>query len=104
MQKTRNECDSLMVPDEITKRSFNTDTLRVAAKEVCDVIMMQCNERFNFTKHLEASNLLCVDNFPSYVKKFPKSYLAAANVAYSSLDKNGVPFISTKKARRLKSE
>ena len=90
MQKTRNECDSLMLPDEITKRSFNTDTLRVAAKEVCDVIMMQCNERFNFTKHLEASNLLCVDNFPSYVKKFPKPYLDAATVAYPSLDKNAL--------------
>ena len=77
-----------MVPHEITKRSFNIDTLRVDAKEICDVIMMQCRERFTFTNHLEASNLLCVTNFPSYVKKFPKKYLEAAAVAYPSLDKN----------------
>ena len=86
----QNNFDALVMPSGLMKRSFNIDTMRVTAKEVCDVIMMQCNERFNFTKHLEASNLLCVDNFPSYVKKFPKPYLDAATVAYPSLDKNAL--------------
>ena len=90
IQKIRTEINSIVVPHEITKRSFNIDTLRVAAKEICDVIMMQCRERFTFTNHLEASNLLCVANFPSYVKNFPKKYLEAAAVAYPSLDKNSL--------------
>ena len=67
IQKIRDNCDTLMVPPEITKRNFNIDTLRVNARGICDVIMMQCRERFSFTKHLEASNLLCIDKFPLYV-------------------------------------
>ena len=90
IQKIRNECDTLVVPPEITKRSFNIDTLRVAAREVCDVIMMQCRERFSFTKHLEASSLLFVDNFPAYIETFPKESLEAAVAAYPCLEKNAL--------------
>ena len=87
IQKSRDGCDNLAVPPELTKRSFNIDTLRVAAKEVCDVIMLQCKERFSFTKHLQASNLLCVENFPLYNDSFPKEYLEEAVAAYPCLEK-----------------
>ena len=90
IQIIRDGCDALVVPSELMKRNFNIDTLRVAAKEVCDVIMMQCSERFSFNKHLQASNLLCVDNFPSYVKEFPKNYLEEAVAAYPSLEKDAL--------------
>ena len=40
IQIIRNACDALVVPSDLMKRSFNIDTMRVAAKEVCDVIMM----------------------------------------------------------------
>ena len=90
IQKIRDECDVLVVPPEITKRSFNIDSLRVAAREICDVIMMQCKERFSFTKHLEASSLLFVDNFPSYIKNFPKESLEEAVAAYPCLEKNAL--------------
>ena len=63
IQTIRNNCDALVVPSELMKRSFNIDTMRVAAKEVCDVIMMQCSERFSFNKHLQASNLLFCGSF-----------------------------------------
>ena len=87
IQKTRDGCDTLVVPPELTKRSFNIDTLRIAAKEVCDVIMLQCTERFSFTKHLQASNLLCVENFPLYIDSFPKEHLEEAVAAYPCLEK-----------------
>ena len=87
IQKSRNGCDNLAVPAELTKRSFNLDTLRVAAKEFCDVIMLQWKERFSFTKHLQASNLLCVENFPLYNESFPKEYLEEAVAAYPCLEK-----------------
>ena len=90
IQIIRDGCDALVVPSELMKRNFNIDTLRVAAKEVCDLIMMQCSERFSFNKHLQASNLLCVDNFPSYVKEFPKNYLEEAVASYPSLEKDAL--------------
>ena len=88
IQEIRDNCDTLViVPPEITKRSFNIDNLRVAAREICDVIMMQCQERFSFTKHLEASNLFCIEKFPSYVIEFPIQYLEQAVAAYPSLER-----------------
>ncbi|KAJ8952030.1 hypothetical protein NQ318_023471 [Aromia moschata] len=44
-------------------------------KEVCDIIICQAKERFNFTGHLVASNLLLPEKFSEYVKKFPENYL-----------------------------
>ena len=78
------------MPSELMKRSFYIDPMRVAAKEVCDVIMMQCSERFSFNKHLQASNLLFVDNFPLYVKEFPNKCLEEAVAAYPSLEKDAL--------------
>ena len=34
------------------------------AKEVCDIIVSQCNERFQFKSHLSVNQLLQKDEFP----------------------------------------
>lgn len=87
VQKLRDECDAITSPPEQKRRKFNTDR-SVAAKEVCDVILLQCRERFSFTNHLEASKLLLVNNFPVYTKDFPSNALAQAVAAYPMLEKD----------------
>ncbi|XP_042240779.1 zinc finger MYM-type protein 1-like, partial [Homarus americanus] len=89
VQKLRDECDAmvLLLPPEQKRRKFKTDKL-AAAKEVCDVILLQCRERFSFTNHLEASKLLLVNNFPVYAKNFPSNELEQAVAAYPMLEKD----------------
>src|SRR6201990_1294075 len=65
IQKIRDEYINISFPSEPKRRKFNTDR-SIAAKEVCDVILIQCRERFSFTKHLKASKLLLIDNFHEY--------------------------------------
>lgn len=59
----------------------------IAAKEVCDTIITHVNERFSFTKHLNASVLFAADKFPQMEKKFPIEHLEATVEAYPFLDK-----------------
>ena len=87
IQKIRDECDTIVSPPEPRKRKFNNDRLP-AAKEVCDVILMQCRERFSYINHLEASKLLLVNNFALYAKNFPSYELAQAVAAYPMLEKD----------------
>ena len=86
IEKIRNECHTIDVPLELPKRNFNINDLIVSAKGVCDLIMLQCNERFSFNDHLEASLLLDKDNFSNYVTKFPQSSLKKAVNAYPCLE------------------
>ena len=72
-------------PVDQRKRKIGTDRV-IAAKEVCDVIIMQCRARFSFTEHLEASKLLMVDKFQSYINEFPSDALTQAILAYPVLD------------------
>ena len=51
---------------------------------------MQCEEKFKFTNHLEASNLLCIANFPIYTNEFPQKYLDAAFDAYPFFEKGAL--------------
>ena len=90
IQKIRVECDTLVVPSELIKRNFDINDLRESAKGICDVIMLQCRERFSFTDHLEASHLLYKDNFPSYVREFPNRYLRQAVKAYPCLEQEAL--------------
>ncbi|XP_045595761.2 zinc finger MYM-type protein 1-like [Procambarus clarkii] len=87
VHKLRDECDAFVPPPEPKRRKFNTDRL-VAAKEVCDVILLQCRARFSFTNHLEASKLLLVNQFPVYTKDFPSTALVQAVAAYPMLEKD----------------
>ena len=50
-------------------------SLHVQAKEVCDVIMMQCKERFKFTGHLVAARLLQQSNYSKFSEDFPDQLL-----------------------------
>jgi hypothetical protein len=50
------------------------DEHKLEAIEVCDVIISQTKERFNFTDHLIASNLFLVENFEKYFKHSPEEY------------------------------
>ena len=56
------------------------------AKEVCDVFLLQCRERFKFTGHLEASRLLYLNNASQYTRVFPERALAHCTAAYPMLD------------------
>ena len=60
----------------------------VEAKEVCDVILLQCRERFSFCSHLEANKLLMACNFALYSINFPTRELNSTVAAYPMLDKN----------------
>ena len=51
---------------EVTQRS------KLAALEVCDVIIYHISEQFKFTDHLEASALFFATNFPDYSLNFPQ--------------------------------
>ncbi|KAJ8934952.1 hypothetical protein NQ318_021208, partial [Aromia moschata] len=57
-------------------------------KEVCDIIICQAKERFNFTGHLVASNLLLPEKFSDLLKKFPENYLKQTVESYPFLDIN----------------
>ena len=46
---------------------------RIAALEVCDIIVNSISDRFQFSGHLCASKLFFVNNFKEYDVKFPDS-------------------------------
>src|SRR6201990_1711383 len=89
IQKIRDEYINISFPSEPKRRKFNTDR-SIAAKEVCDVILIQCRERFSFTKHLEASKLFLIDNFLEYMKHFPSDALGQAVASYPMLEKENL--------------
>ena len=57
------------------------------AKEVCDVILSQCQERFQFTGHLEANRLLDSCNFTDFAKQFPVGIVNSITTFYPCLSK-----------------
>lgn len=62
------------------------DELKREAIEVCDVIISQAKERFDFTGHLVASNLFLVENFEKYFKHFPEEYFNLTINVYPYFD------------------
>ncbi|XP_042242452.1 zinc finger MYM-type protein 1-like [Homarus americanus] len=85
IQKIRDESDAVKEVASGPKRNCSGDK-SAAAKEVCDVIMKQCKERFSFVNHLAASRLLLVSNFPKYARIFPSNELEQAVKAYPMLE------------------
>jgi hypothetical protein len=73
-------------PLEFKKRKRNED-LTIFAKEVCDTICFQANERFKFTGHLSAAKLLVSEEFPLYNREFPSKELDETVLAYPILHK-----------------
>jgi len=91
IQKVRDACDSMdMRYCDIGTNSRRPEIFvecRREAKEVCDSILLQCQERFKFTGHLEASRLLECSNFNLFTKQFPLAVLNNVTSLYPCLDK-----------------
>jgi len=72
IQKVRDEVDQEDVDaGESSCKRRREENRNVAAKEVCDTILVQTLDRFQFLNHLVAAKLLDCDMFPSYQNTFP---------------------------------
>lgn len=69
------------------KRKTDNTAWKREAKEVCDVIIREAKDRFNFTGHLVASNLFSPDMFKQYTVKFPEEAVKKVCSIYSFFDK-----------------
>lgn len=63
-------------------------TRNVAAKEVCDAIIIQAIERFEFTEHLVTANLFDNANIAIYNNKFPEKLLETTVQSFLFLEKD----------------
>jgi hypothetical protein len=64
----------------------NSNSTKINAKEVCDIIIYQIQDRFAFTDHLSAANLIYRPNFQKYRKDFPQKDFEMATRCYDVLD------------------
>ncbi|XP_078506844.1 zinc finger MYM-type protein 1-like [Lissotriton helveticus] len=64
----------------------NITTLVRSAKEICDIVIVQAQERFAFTKHLGSAALLESKYFEKYNESFPEHALHEAVEAYPMLN------------------
>ena len=87
IQHIRESCDSNISPDSDARVKINNTAITAAAKEVCDVILFQCTERFKFAGHLEASRLFAKEKFSDYVVNFPVPALNETAVSYPMIEK-----------------
>lgn len=71
------EDSEVSVSEPVTKRQcveqLSNRSNRVAALEVCDMIVNNINERFQFSDHLCVSKLFLVEKFPQYCVEFPEN-------------------------------
>ena len=90
IQRIRDACDTMNM-GELAINTRHTDVCnerRRDAKEVCDVILMQCQERFCFSGHLEANRQLDSNNFGQFSHQFPDTVVNNITSLYPSLDKH----------------
>uniref|UniRef100_A0A8C5PQW2 TTF-type domain-containing protein n=1 Tax=Leptobrachium leishanense TaxID=445787 RepID=A0A8C5PQW2_9ANUR len=62
-------------------------TLNQTAKQVCDIVMAEAKERFEFSKHLLSATLFASELLPQYRRSFPLDALNETASAYPVLDK-----------------
>lgn len=62
------------------------DNRAVIAKEVCDTILSQITDRFDFKDHLSAANLFDSQNFKIYRHTFPQKHFDQTVKSYPMLD------------------
>ncbi|KAK4886524.1 hypothetical protein RN001_002795 [Aquatica leii] len=62
------------------------DNLKREAMEVCDVIICEAKDRYNFTGHLVAASLFLQDKFAHYDKQFPENLLKSTCECYPILE------------------
>jgi len=93
IQRIRNSLDISVPGDasagdgELQAKRRRNGNLTNEAKEVCDVVLTQCKERFRFTGHLIAVKLLQQSNFPLFAKQFPVEEFNEIIIHYPMLDK-----------------
>lgn len=84
--------DSLLPPEdaeEPTRKRQKTsigESNSVVAKEVCDNILTQIKDRFDFKDHLSAAKLFDSINFKNYRQTFPQNYFELTVMSYPMLD------------------
>lgn len=89
ISKIRNQMGTLCegnIVQSNNKRKHRGDELKREAIEVCDNIISQIKQRFDFTGHLVASNLFLADNFEKYNDNFPEGYFNETINVYPYFD------------------
>lgn len=89
ISKIRNQMGTLCEGNIVhsnNKRKHRGDELKREAIEVCDNIISQIKQRFDFTGHLVASNLFLADNFEKYDDNFPEGYFNETINVYPYFD------------------
>ena len=70
-----------------TRQTDACNERRTEAKEVYDVIVVQCQERFRFSDYLDASRLLDSNNFDQFYCQISDTVVNNIASLYPSLDK-----------------
>lgn len=73
-------------PSRKRQKTSAADNRAVIAKEVCDTILSQINDRFNFKDHLSAAKLFDFQNFKTYRHAFPQKHFDETVKSYPMLD------------------
>jgi len=87
--KIRNQMGTLRegnIVQSNNKSKHRDDELKREAIEVCDNIISQIKQRFDFTGHLVASNLFLADYFEKYDDNFPEGYFNETINVYPYFD------------------
>ncbi|XP_078536808.1 zinc finger MYM-type protein 1-like [Lissotriton helveticus] len=91
IKKVRDGVDDLesKLPEHSTfaNRKQNITSLVRIGKEICDIVIVQAQEHFSFTKHLVSATLLQSKEFAQYDESFPEHALNQAVEAYPMLKK-----------------
>ncbi len=61
-------------------------SLQAEAKEICDTILLNIENRFQFTGHLIFAQLFDPNLFGSFIKDFPTQMLRKVQECYSEID------------------
>ncbi len=83
----RDGIDELCKKYRAETRSFRADTNRAAAKEACDLIVNQLQDRFSNTEYVQAFRLIDPTFFSSFRATFPDESLNIACTNYAMLSK-----------------
>ena len=78
---------SLTQESEVKRRRIDySETRKQEANEICDIIVQQAADRFQFTGHLSVAMLFVPDKFAEYHADFPENHLLAAYENYNFVD------------------
>ena len=67
---------------KVAQRVPGDDQLMFSVREICDIVIFHCQERFEFIGHRQAARLLNVHEFPEFRLRFPADTLDNVLKAY----------------------